>query len=322
MLIAMTCRQHASRLALLPQAKDEILRLRRVNRQQTEQNEFLEMRLSSSSSMPSDSTSFARYRARNSSPWINSFTHDTPSCPPFPSRRKKEARAAVLSRGAQDYEKQTVKKSAISRDLIYHAIKRNMLFRSCSEEELSELVDVFAPSAFTAGSVVIRQGDDGDLFYIVEEGKLDVMVSTEGGDSQVVGVPYVSGSSFGELALMYGSPRAASIIAKTDCRLWFLDRTAFKGITGSYKQRRDEIILDTIRKVKIGDKVLGDVLRSSEIDAMALATQSDSFGKGDVICRQGEKGECIFWGARWPAVVSLSLLRDRRRLLHGRERHR
>lgn len=296
MLIAMTCRQHASRLALLPQAKDEILRLRRVNRQQTEQNEFLEMRLSSSSSMPSDSTSFAR--------------------------RKKEARAAVLSRGGQDYEKQTVKKSAISRDLIYHAIKRNMLFRSCSEEELSELVDVFAPSAFTAGSVVIRQGDDGDLFYIVEEGKLDVMVSTEGGHSQVVGVPYVSGSSFGELALMYGSPRAASIIAKTDCRLWFLDRTAFKGITGSYKQRRDEIILDTIRKVKIGDKVLGDVLRSSEIDAMALATQSDSFGKGDVICRQGEKGECIFWGARWPAVVSLSLLRDRRRLLHGRERHR
>ena len=179
-----------------------------------------------------------------------------------------------------------------------------MLFRSCSEEELEELVDVFAPSAFTAGSVVIKQGDDGDLFYIVEEGKLDVMVSTEGGEGQVVGVPYVSGSSFGELALMYGSPRAASIIAKTDCRLWFLDRRAFKGITGSYKQRRDEIILDTIRRVKIGDKVLGDVLRSSEIDAMALATQSDSFGKGDVICRQGEKGERV--KCRCPVVFRLS----------------
>ena len=162
-------------IVTLDQAKDEILRLRRVNRQQTQKNEVLEMRLSSSSSMPSDSTSFARYRARTSllgSARSLALTHRL-SFPP--ERRKKEARAAVLSRGSQDYEKQTVKKPDVVRDLIYHAIKRNMLFRSCSEEELSELVDVFAPSLFRAGSVVIKQGDDGDLFYIVEDGKLDVM---------------------------------------------------------------------------------------------------------------------------------------------------
>ena len=112
---------------------------------------------------------------------------------------------------------------------------------------------------------------------------------------------------------MYGSPRAATIRAKTDCSLWLLDRKAFKGITGSHKQRREEIILDTIRKVKIGDNVLGDVLLSSEIDAMALATQSDSFGKGDVICRQGEKGEShlVVARLRWPvAVPSLTAARQ------------
>jgi serine/threonine protein kinase/CRP-like cAMP-binding protein len=109
-----------------------------------------------------------------------------------------------------------------------------------------------------------------------------------------VGVPYVSGSSFGELALMYGSPRAATIRAKSDCILWFIDRRDFKGITGSHKQRREEIILDTLRKVKIGENVLGDVLRSSDIDAMALATQSDSFAKDDVIIRQGERGDAFY----------------------------
>ena len=93
---------------------------------------------------------------------------------------------------------------------------------------------------------------------------------------------------------MYGSPRAATIRAKSDCVLWSLDRKAFKGITGSHKQKREEIILDTIRKVKIGDNVLGDVLHSSDIDAMALATETDSFSKGDVIIRQGERGDAFY----------------------------
>lgn len=93
---------------------------------------------------------------------------------------------------------------------------------------------------------------------------------------------------------MYGSPRAATIRAKTDCILWSIDRRAFRGITASHKQKRNEIILEAIRKVKISGNVLGDVLRSSDIDAMALATQSDSFKKGDVIIRQGERGDAFY----------------------------
>lgn len=208
-----------------------------------------------------------------------------------------------MARGSdKDFVKKTIHKSGQVRNLIYHSIKRNMLFRACSEEELQDLIDAFDTSNFKAESTVIKQGDEGDLFYVVQEGKLEVMVSTidpndESGNSTqdiTVGVPYVSGSSFGELALMYGSPRAATIRAKSDCVLWYLDRRAFKGITGSYKQKREEIILDTIRKVKIGDNILGDVLHSSDIDAMALATQSDTFNRGDVIIRQGERGDAFY----------------------------
>ncbi|KAL7491338.1 hypothetical protein ACHAWT_001927, partial [Skeletonema menzelii] len=202
----------------------------------------------------------------------------------------RQARAAVLDRAGsdKDYVKTSIPKSDQVRNLIYHSIKRNMLFRTCSEEALQDLIDAFDSKIFTADSVVIKQGDEGDLFYVVEEGKLDVMVSpntTESGDDC---------SSARELALMYGSPRAATIRAKSDCVLWFLDRRDFKGITGSHKQRREEIILDTLRKVKLGDNVLGDVLRPSDLYAMALATQSDSFAKDDVIIRQGEKGDSFY----------------------------
>ena len=108
---------------------------------------------------------------------------------------------------------------------------------------------------FNAEFIMIKEGDEGDLFYIVEEGNLDVWASNANLDEEhrassqgevQVGVPYVSGSSFRELALMYGSPRTATIRANSDCVLWSLDRRAFKGITGSHKQKREEIILDTI----------------------------------------------------------------------------
>ncbi|KAL7543970.1 hypothetical protein ACHAXR_013465 [Thalassiosira sp. AJA248-18] len=257
----------ASDIKSLEEAKEEIRRLRQIAKEAFRKNDDLEKRISSLPSSSAVTTSS--------------------------SRRKNEARAAVMALGSdKDYVKTTVPKSDQVRNLIYHSIKRNMLFRACSEEELKDLIDAFDTTNFKADSVVIKQGDEGDLFYVVEEGNLDIMVATADVDGDTgassqrevqVGVPYVSGSSFGELALMYGSPRAATIRAKTDCVLWSLDRRAFKGITGSHKQKREEIILETIRKVKIGDNVLGDVLRSSDIDAMALATQTDSFEKGDVI---------------------------------------
>ena len=263
----------------MEEAKEEIRRLRQFAKEASRENEELLHRIST----------------------ISTITTKSSSTGTGSIKRKKEARAAVLDRAGsdKDYVKTSIPKSDQVRNLIYHSIKRNMLFRTCSEEALQDLIDAFDSKKFTADSVVIKQGDEGDLFYVVEEGKLDVMVTPNSDDGSSarevqVGVPYVSGSSFGELALMYGSPRAATIRAKSDCVLWFLDRRDFKGITGSHKQRREEIILDTLRKVKIGENVLGDVLKSSDLYAMALATQSDTFAKDDVIIRQGERGDAFY----------------------------
>ena len=218
-------------------------------------------------------------------------------------RKKNEARAAVMAHSIdKDFVKTTIPKCDMVRNLIYHSIKSNMLFRACTEEELQDLIDAFDTAKFKAGDTVIKQGDDGDLFFVVEDGKLDILVSktdpidgsTESSEQIIVGVPYKSGSSFGELALMYGSPRAATIRASSNCVLWCLNSQQFKGITRTHKQKREGIIVETIRKVKIGDNVLGDVLHPDDIDAMALATQSDSFEKGSVIVRQGESGDAFY----------------------------
>ena len=208
-------------------------------------------------------------------------------------------RAAVMEKSAvKDYVKKTVTKPEEVRRLIYNAIKPNTLFRACSEEELIDLIDVFDCADYIAGSTVIKQGDEGEHFFVVETGTLEITVAMKGdskGSNEVhVGVPYVPGSAFGELALMYGSPRAATIRAKEDCKLWCIDRRAFRGITSQYKLRETEMQLQFLRKVKIGEKILGDVLAASDIDAMALATQKDKFRKGDVIVREGERGDIFY----------------------------
>jgi CRP-like cAMP-binding protein len=77
---------------------------------------------------------------------------------------------------------------------------------------------------------VIRQGDHGERFYIVESGAVDVTV--DGRPRPALG----PGDSFGEIALMRDLPRTASVMAATDVRLWSLDRDTFVAtITGAQR---------------------------------------------------------------------------------------
>lgn len=96
---------------------------------------------------------------------------------------------------------------------------------------------------FRAGEPVIRQGDHGEHFYVVESGKLEVAVD---------GQPRPSlgpGDSFGEIALMRDSARTASVTAATDARLWMLDQTTFlAAVTGS---RRAEVTAARIADVRL-----------------------------------------------------------------------
>ncbi len=64
-----------------------------------------------------------------------------------------------------------------------------------------------------AETVIIRQYDLGDYFYIVDQGKVDFIAN----DLQVGSTS--RGGSFGELALLYDCPRAATCVAATDCDL-------------------------------------------------------------------------------------------------------
>jgi CRP-like cAMP-binding protein len=75
--------------------------------------------------------------------------------------------------------------------------------------------------AYPAGSTIFSQGDEGHEMFVVVEGEVDIVL-----DGEVV-QSLVEGEFFGEMSMIDQSPRSASAVAKTDCRLAKVDSKRF-----------------------------------------------------------------------------------------------
>lgn len=144
-----------------------------------------------------------------------------------------------------------------------------------------------------AGTSIIKQGDEGDNFYVVDSGLFDVFVN----DKKVVEIG--QGGSFGELALMYNTPRAATVKAAQDSVLWAVDRVTF----------RRSITNNTFRKRKLYESFLKTVpilssLEPGEIVKVADALEPVEFDEGDAIVEQGMHGDSFYILVEGEAVVT------------------
>jgi len=110
------------------------------------------------------------------------------------------------------------------------------MFMSLDEKDLKVVIDAMDEKKVAPGEYVIREGDNGDVLYIVESG--DMSCTKVLGGKETFLKNYGPGDVFGELALLYNAPRAASIQADTDCLLWVLDRNTFNNIVKDASQNK------------------------------------------------------------------------------------
>jgi CRP-like cAMP-binding protein/Zn-dependent protease len=104
-------------------------------------------------------------------------------------------------------------------------------FASLSSSDVALLMEHGDWVNVAPGETIIRQGDDGDAFYAVGSGKLDVYR-----DDEPVG-DLESGAHFGEVALLMNSPRTATVVARTPCRVFRIDREAFDSVIATAFRR-------------------------------------------------------------------------------------
>lgn len=102
------------------------------------------------------------------------------------------------------------------------------LFQSLSLEERTELAKGLKYTPFAHGEVMTRQGADAHWLYILEEGKASVRVSDKGLEKEVATIE--GPAFFGEMSLMTGEPRSATVVAQTDTECFRLDQATFKSV--------------------------------------------------------------------------------------------
>jgi len=109
-------------------------------------------------------------------------------------------------------------------------LKRVELFASLTDEELNALAERLRYSLFSKGNIITKQGDEhSHWLYIVINGEAEVYLELANGGRHTVRA-LGSGSFFGEMGLMTGAPRSASVIAKTDVECYRLDKEVFEEI--------------------------------------------------------------------------------------------
>ena len=99
---------------------------------------------------------------------------------------------------------------------------------------LRSVIDKLSPVGYAKGSLIIREGDAAGPMYVIEKGRARVFMGVNGRERNLAF--YREGDFFGELSILNGSPRAASVEAFTDCQLLSLDPNAVQELRNRYPE--------------------------------------------------------------------------------------
>lgn len=177
----------------------------------------------------------------------------------------------------------TIPKTETEINMIIQSLRSHFLFKALDDEQCLQVIDSMEEKKFQVGETIIEQGAVGDFFYIVSSGNVDCFV-----DEKKV-TSYQRGGSFGELALMYNAPRAATLKATTDVVVWALDRISFRSIlmeNNAYKRRMHEQFLEDVPLFKS--------LEISEIHKIADALEPINYTDGEMVLKEGDTGDNFY----------------------------
>jgi len=187
-------------------------------------------------------------------------------------------------------EKVVYPKSDQQRHRLSEAVKNIFLFRPLDQDQMQDVLDAMFERIVDSGDYVIRQGDDGDNFYVIDRGTFHIYVASDTETSPRLVGRYEGSGSFGELALMYNMPRAATVQAMSEGSLWAMDRTTFRRIilkTACKKRKMYENLLETVPMLR--------TLTPYERMNVADALNPRSFESGTCVIRQGDAADGMYF---------------------------
>jgi CRP-like cAMP-binding protein len=175
-------------------------------------------------------------------------------------------------------------------------LRKYCYFASLSDAALEEVAGKLEVADFAAGEEIVHQDSEGDSFYFLSEGEVEVRKRTHLGQTAVLST--LSGTDvFGEMALLTGSPRAASVTARTDVTVFRLPKNDFERVVlmdscATRMMERREQGYEEFDKVKMQEPFAG--LDPGQMSVLLHRLRERTYGPEEEIVTQGQKGEEYF----------------------------
>lgn len=234
------------------------------------------------------STGYGRYALRY---WLTDLAPDDPTDSAvrwhvLTAMRRSGLKIAMEEHGifvTKENEKYEVAQHRREIQIRLKTLRKVELFSQMTEEELAELAERLRFSPFAMGDIISKQGSTAHWLYIVIRGEAEVYLETPDGGKRVVSA-LGQGSFFGEMGLMTGAPRSATVVAKTDMECYRLDKEMFEEILRKRPSIAEEISqVLAMRKAEQASMIEGLGAESAARDARQhsgeiLATIKRFFG--------------------------------------------
>jgi len=180
-------------------------------------------------------------------------------------------------------------KSDEQRRALATSVKNIFIFRALDSGQINTVIDAMFEREVRTGDDIIKQGDDGDNFYVIARGTFAVYITGADGDSSLV-CTFKDAGSFGELALLYNTPRQATVRAKTDGLLWAVDRRVFRRI----------VLKSAFKKRKMYEKLIAVVPMLKPLQLYERVNLTDAlvpryYRNDECIISQGDPGDGMYF---------------------------
>lgn len=232
---------------------------------------------------------------------IKSASSSSEKPPVRKKRRESVCAEKITDHAVAESELKVIDKTEAEAARILQILKNNVFFSHLDEHQMHTIQSVMFGVEKSDGDVIISQGDDGDNFYVVDSGAVEVFITSKDTGERNLVKTCEAGDSFGELAILYNAPRAASCIAKGDVRLWALDRISFNVTMMKTTKAKRKNMTEILLKIPAFSQ-----LTEYELLTIADTLQEETFEHGTTICHQGDRGDKFYLIHEGTAICTIT----------------
>jgi len=152
------------------------------------------------------------------------------------------------------------------------SLRKVELFSTFHEDELLAIAEKLKYAPFATGDIITRQGAVAHWLYMLIDGEADVFLEMPGQEKRKLNTLH-PGNFFGEMGLMTGAPRTATIIAATDVECYQLDKASFQEVLQKRPELAEEISRILVSRRYGLDSLQQDMDESARVNQMAQQHQ-------------------------------------------------